>query len=77
VRSDLLFAENFPKAPISSDHLLDKKFIQGRTEQIAAEIAGFGNYRTYQQAKKIVKKGIPELIKAVEEGLLILKTFKI
>ena len=78
VRTDLLLGENFPKVYFNSDPSLGKKSIlQGRTEQIAAEIAGFSNYKTYQQAKKIVKEGTPELIKAVEEGLPILRAFKI
>lgn len=78
VRTDLLLGENFPKVLANFDHLSDNKpILQGRTEQIAAEIAGFCNYKTYQQAKKIVKDGVPELIKAVDEGLPILRAFKI
>ena len=78
VRTDLLPGENFPEVSINSNRLLgEKSILQGRTEEIAAEIAGFGNYKTYQQSKKIIKDGIPELIKAVEEGLPILRAFKI
>ena len=35
---------------------------------IAAERAGFGNARTYQQAKKVTEDGAPELVAAMDAG---------
>lgn len=44
-------------------------FERGReTRVIAAERAGFGNERTYAQAKKVVDDGVPELVQAVDAG---------
>ncbi len=40
------------------------------TRKIAATVSGFGNDFSYRQAKGIVKRGIPELIRAVNDGLL-------
>ena len=78
VRSDLLLRENFPEVSTHSVNLLDEKILRpGKTEEIAAQLAGFGNYKTYQQAKKIVQWGIPELITAVEKGLAISRAVKI
>jgi len=59
-RTDLELPENFPEVA--------KK--NGETRQIAAEVARFGNYRTYYQAKAVVKKGLPELIKAMDGRLI-------
>ncbi len=39
------------------------------TRDIAAEKAGFGNRETYRQAAKVVDKGTPELVKAMDDGL--------
>ena len=39
-----------------------------KTRDIAAEKAGFGNGKTYQQAKKVVSEGAPELMDAVDSG---------
>ena len=39
-----------------------------RTADIAAEKAGFGNRKTYEQAKKVVEKGTPELKEAMDAG---------
>lgn len=36
------------------------------TRKIAAEAAGFGNERTYEQAKEVAHKGCPELKEAVD-----------
>lgn len=38
-----------------------------RTDEIAAEKAGFGNHVTYRQAKKVVEEGTSELIAALDE----------
>jgi hypothetical protein len=38
------------------------------TRQIAAAKAGFGNPRTYQQAKKVTENGAPELVAAMDAG---------
>lgn len=40
--------------------------IKGRVEKFAANMAQFGNYKTYQQAKQIIKSGIPQLISAMD-----------
>src|SRR5262245_26577719 len=49
-RTDLQPRENFPE-------------VKGkRTNDIAAERAGFGNRRTYEQAKKVAEQGASELI---------------
>lgn len=77
VRSDLLLRENFPEVPGNSNHFSSEKpILQGRTEEIAADLAGFSNYKTYQQAKKIVKNGISELSEAVDRGLPIFRAFR-
>ena len=39
-----------------------------KTRDIAAEKSGFGNAKSYRQAKAIVEKGTPELIEAVDRG---------
>ncbi len=70
---------------INFDDILDKKLVlRGRTEEIAVKLVGLGNYKiyfdnykTYQQAKKIVKNGVPELPEAVDKGLSIFRAFKI
>ncbi len=38
-----------------------------RTEDIAAERAGFGNRETYRQAKAVVHNGAPQLVEAVDQ----------
>lgn len=40
----------------------------GQTRDIAAKAAGFGNGKTYEQAKAVVAAGAPELIEAVDKG---------
>jgi len=55
-RTDVELRENFPEVE------------QGRTEEIAARKAGFGNYKTYEQAKKVVDHGAPELVEAMDSG---------
>jgi hypothetical protein len=42
------------------------KIIQGRVAETVAPLVGFRNYRTYDQAKQIMKSGIPELIVAMD-----------
>jgi hypothetical protein len=39
-----------------------------QTRNIAAERAGFGNPITYQQAKRVVERGVPELVEAMDKG---------
>ena len=48
--------ENFPELP------------QGQTRDIAAKAAGFGNGKTYEQAKKVTNEAAPELVQAMDEG---------
>lgn len=53
-RSDLQSWENFPH-------------VKGRTEELAALKVGFKNYKTYQQAKRVVQSGSSLLIQAMDE----------
>lgn len=70
IRSDLSLRENFPHVSKNSiDPSILKEALYGRTEEIAAKFSGFGNYKTYQQAKKILKQGIPELVDVTGKGL--------
>lgn len=39
-----------------------------RTTEVAAEKAGFGNRKTYDQAKRVVDHGAPELVEAMDAG---------
>ncbi len=55
-RTDLELRENLPEVK------------KGRTEEIAAQRAGFGNYKTYEQAKQVVDQGAPELVAAMDAG---------
>lgn len=48
--------ENFPDAP------------KGDTRDLAAKAAGFGNGKTYEQAKKVTNEAAPELVQAMDEG---------
>lgn len=45
-----------------------------KTRDIAAERAGFGNPRTYEQAKSVIDHGAPELVTAVEQGKVAVST---
>ncbi len=56
-RTDLEPVEDLPQVPSGT-----------KTREIAAEKAGFGNARTYQQAKKVVETGAPELVAAMDAG---------
>jgi hypothetical protein len=39
-----------------------------KTRDVADKQAGFGNAKTYQQAKRLVNHGVPELVKSMDEG---------
>jgi ParB family chromosome partitioning protein len=39
-----------------------------KTRDIVAKAAGFGNARTYEQAKKVVHQGAPDLVEAMDSG---------
>lgn len=41
---------------------------KGDTRDLAAKAAGFGNGKTYEQAKAVVDSGSPELIEAMDDG---------
>ena len=47
--------ENFPE-------------VVGRTSEVAAEAGGFGNRKTYEQAKSVVDDGSSETVKAMNAG---------
>jgi ParB family chromosome partitioning protein len=51
--------ENFPQVPGER---------RPQTRDIAAKVAGFQNPRTYEQAKKVVQSGTPELTTAMDKG---------
>lgn len=50
--------ENFPQ----------RSAPQGKTRDIAAKAAGFGNGKTYEQAKAVIERGAPELVEAMDAG---------
>lgn len=41
-----------------------------RTDELAAEKAGFGNHVTYRQAKEIIDKGTSDLVRAMDAELI-------
>ena len=41
---------------------------QGDTRDLAAKAAGFGNGKTYEQAKRVTNEAAPELVQAMDEG---------
>jgi ParB-like chromosome segregation protein Spo0J len=41
---------------------------EGKTRDLAAKAAGFGNGKTYEQAKKVTNEASPELVQAMDEG---------
>ena len=45
-----------------------------RTDEIAAKTAGFGNRKTYQQAKTVTEKATPELVAAMDQGTIAIST---
>ena len=56
VRHDTKTAmENFPQ-------------VEGASRDIAAKAAGFGNGKTYEQAKRVANEAAPELVQAMDEG---------
>jgi ParB family chromosome partitioning protein len=56
-RTDKQLVEKIPQVPPGK-----------KTREAAAEKAGFGNDRTYQQAAKVVTNGTPRLIQAMDGG---------
>jgi hypothetical protein len=40
--------------------------LKGESRDIAAREAGFGNGKTYEQAKRVVQQGAPELVAAAD-----------
>ena len=54
-RTDLEVPENFPELEPGME-----------TREFAAERAGFGNYKTYAQAKRVVENGVDELIEQMD-----------
>jgi len=42
---------------------------QGRNKDIAAAKAGLGSGKTMEAAQKVVERGIPELVEAMDRGL--------
>jgi protein gp37/ParB-like chromosome segregation protein Spo0J len=56
----------------SDDASLVEKFPQvadgSKTREVAAKAAGFGNDKTYRDAKKVVEDGAPELLAAMDAG---------
>jgi hypothetical protein len=39
-----------------------------KTREIAAEKAGFDNHETYRQARRVVERGVQELVEAMDKG---------
>ncbi|MCC6394013.1 MAG: ParB N-terminal domain-containing protein [Bryobacterales bacterium] len=56
-RTDMELPGNFPEVEPGAE-----------TREIAARKAGFGNAKTYEQAKRVVEKGTPELVAAMDSG---------
>jgi hypothetical protein len=56
-----------------TDKELPKNFsevVPGKeTRKVAAERAGFGNPITYQQAKRVVERGVQELVEAMDAAI--------
>jgi len=48
--------ENFPELP------------KGDTRDLVAKATGFGNGKTYEQARKVVQEAAPELVEAMDRG---------
>ena len=57
-RTDIQLPENFPEVP------------KGETRDLAAQAAGFGNGKTYEQAKKVTHQAAPEIVEAMDSGAL-------
>lgn len=45
-----------------------------RTAEIAARMAGFGNRKTYEQAKKVVEQAVEEIVAQMDSGQLAIST---
>ena len=45
-----------------------------RTAEIAARMAGFGNRKTYEQAKKVVEQAVEEIVAQMDSGHLAIST---
>lgn len=56
-RTDKEPVENFPQVTPGE-----------KTRDLAAKAAGFGNGKTYEQAKKVANEAAPELVQAMDEG---------
>lgn len=56
-RTDLEPVENLPQVPPGT-----------KTREVAAEKAGFGNARTYQQAKRVVEKAVDQVVAQMDAG---------
>ena len=41
---------------------------EGKTRDLVAKATGFGNGKTYEQAKKVVQEAAPELVEAMDRG---------
>ncbi len=41
---------------------------EGKTRDLVAKATGFGNGKTYEQAKKVVQQAVPELVQAMDCG---------
>ena len=50
------------------------EFPNGRTDEIAAQKAGFGNKDTYRQAKTVAHHATPELAQAMDQGHVAIST---
>lgn len=50
------------------------EFPEGKTTELAAEKAGFGSEKTYRDAKTVVEKAEPELVRAVDDGTIAVST---
>jgi protein gp37 len=62
-RSDGELVENFPQVVAGA-----------KTREIAAKSAGFGNDKTYRDAKKVAEEGTPELLAAMDSGAIPVST---
>ncbi len=77
-RTDLQLSKNFNEVEVKNKKTVtEKAYLRGRTDKDAAKFAGFGNFVTYHQAKKIVKNGVPELVAAVPKKVSIHRAFQI
>lgn len=50
--------ENFPQ----------RETPEGKTRDLVAKATGFGNGKTYEQAKKVTNEAAPELVQAMDDG---------